>query len=109
MNRYPVPNNKPPKPNGYDDFLAARELMPLVRLIDDDKFDPWEAEEAELRQVSDELALALQKVDEGLTKPTWLSVDFFDPEYPRRTSRRLSLAPVGHLHARQAGRNPRRL
>lgn len=82
LTRYSLPAITTPQPNGYEDFLAARDLMPKTRLVDHETFHLWEANEAELREASNELDAALTRIEQGLMKPASVCVDYFDTEYP---------------------------
>jgi hypothetical protein len=68
INPLPIPVATLPNPNGYDDYLKAIQMLPANPVVNGWNFDPEIATEQELKQGSDEVVMALDRVRKGSEK-----------------------------------------
>ncbi len=80
MNPLPIPKHNLPNPNGYDDFLAAVNLLPSNMIVNGGNFDADTATIGQLQAAENELLPAIERVRKGLEKPAWKQVDYSSSE-----------------------------
>ncbi|TWU28317.1 hypothetical protein Pla144_16040 [Bythopirellula polymerisocia] len=76
MNPLPIPEADLPNPNGYDDFLAAVNLLPGNMIVNGGNFDTDTATLSQLRAAESEMRPAIERMCKGLSKSILGQVDY---------------------------------
>jgi type II secretory pathway pseudopilin PulG len=97
----PIPIASLPEPNGFDDLIAAQNMLGTNLLIESGNFDRDSATEQQLVQAVDETAPAIARLELGLQKKWMRQVDYskadaFEEITPKRTLLR-ALDAAGRL------------
>lgn len=75
-NPLPIPDEPPPEPNGFDDYLSAIAAVPANPIVDNLGFDPEAATLPRLQAAAAEGAAAIALVRAGLGDETWRPLDY---------------------------------
>ncbi len=72
----PIPQYQLPEPNGYDDFLAATQILPARATVRSGNFDPDIDSLDVVRMAIEEVKPGVDRVRVGLAKSIWKPLDY---------------------------------
>ena len=80
IDKLPIPEHELPIPNGYDDFIAAAQMLPARVIVSSGNFDPETTALDVVRKGVDEIRPALERIRMGLSKESWKPHDYESDE-----------------------------